>query len=89
MATTYIGNMFGIGNVFLDKMAKDYLSVIGFIIPIGIVLSTPIIKIIKEKLNINNNFQSILQSCITFAILILSIFSCVSSSYNPFIYFNF
>ena len=90
MAITYIGIMFGVNAAsFMDIMAKDYLSVIGIIIPIGIILSTPLLKELWQKIKINCKIKSIIETCATISILIFSILSCISSTYNPFIYFNF
>jgi len=89
IAVNYIGYMFGINNQSVDFapfMAMLYQSVI--IIAIGIVCSTPIFKIIGEKIK-ENFFTNIIYACMIAAIFVLSVSSLVSSSYNPFIYFNF
>lgn len=89
MAGKYLGSMFGINTIFIDRMATDYISFIGYIIPISIILSTPIVEYLKNKININLNLKSILKVCTTLIIFVFSILACVSSTYNPFIYFNF
>ena len=89
MAFNYLGYMFGIGTSFIDKMAKDYINAIGLIIPIGIILATPIVKVVWNKIKIDKTIKDIIELLVVFMILILSILSCVSSTYNPFIYFNF
>lgn len=90
MAISYIGIMFGINSTgFIDVMTIDYIEYIGIIIPIGILLSTPMIKVIWNKLKINSNIKSCIRVFITIVILIFSVLSCINSTYNPFIYFNF
>lgn len=90
IAMSYLGNMFGIGVIsFIDEMAIDYVRFTGWIIPLGMILSTPVIKKIWTKIRINENIKSFVEVFITLAIFIFSILSCVSSTYNPFIYFNF
>ena len=84
-----IDYIFGINNQtadFAPFMAMLYQSII--VIAIGIVCSTPIFKIIGEKIK-DNFFTNIIYACMIAAIFVLSVSSLVSSSYNPFIYFNF
>ncbi len=89
IAVNYIGYMFGINNRTADFepfMAMLYQSIT--IIAIGIVCSTPIFKILGEKIK-ENFFTNIIYACMIAVIFVLSVSSLVSSSYNPFIYFNF
>ncbi|MBR2786185.1 MAG: MBOAT family protein [Clostridia bacterium] len=90
IALSYIGNMFGIkANGLVDNMTIDYIKLSGFSIVIGIILSTPIIKALCQKININDNVKSSFKTVTALAIFILSVLACVRSTYNPFIYFNF
>lgn len=89
IAINYIGYMFGVNNQtadFAPFMAMLYQSVI--VILIGIVCSTPIFKVIGGKVK-ENFFTNLVYACMIAAIFVLSVSSLVSSSYNPFIYFNF
>lgn len=88
-AIKYISNMFGIKNVFYDKMALDYLRLSGLIIPACILASTTLIKYLFKRVKINGNIKSVIKVLITFVIFIFSMLACISSTYNPFIYFNF
>ena len=88
-AFNYIGKMLFVNNNFFDNQAMEYIKACGFIIPIGIILSTPIIKIIWQKININENAKSLIKALAVFVIFIFSLLACINSSYNPFIYFNF
>ena len=54
----------------------------------GVVFSFPVIRKIKEKTK-ENTVTDILYIVLMTALFILSLASIVSSSYNPFIYFNF
>ncbi len=88
-AVAYIKLMFGIsGNVFFDGMFLGYLCQYAILLVIGITLCTPALKKIKEK-----HSDSLLLDLSGVAILVilfvLSVSSLASSSYNPFIYFNF
>lgn len=89
-SAVYIGTMFGINSSGIcDSMAIDYLKNTGIIFPIAIILSTPLIKNIYNKIKINRNCKEIVELIVVIVILLFSIFSCVRSTYNPFIYFNF
>ena len=89
IAFKYLGCMAGIKTVFLDQMSIDYINAIGIIIPIGIILATPIIKIFWKKIKINSNIKSFVKVIIILTIFMLSVLACINSTYNPFIYFNF
>lgn len=89
MAATYIVSMFGLTNKFVDTMAFDYIGHIGFILPFAILFSTPFPKKIWDRIRINDNIKSVVKVIVSCIILILSILSCIRSTYNPFIYFNF
>lgn len=88
-AIQYLGYMFGVNNQSAP-LAPFFamLSQSAIVMLIGIVCSTPIFyiygKCIKE-----NVFTNVLYALMIAAIFVLSVSSLVSSSYNPFIYFNF
>ena len=87
--------------VFLDRMfiyhKTDWLSIVSnnitlfvsaiFIIP-AIILSFPLIKIIKNKIK-KPILYNIIENIVLICILIICIMYLTSSSYNPFIYFRF
>ncbi len=86
----YIGYMFGLNTISLvDNMAFYYIKNAGIIIIIGAILSTPIIKLIDSKVLINPSVKSVIKVIVTLGIFVFSILACISSTYNPFIYFNF
>ena len=89
VAVKYIGYMFGINNQtadFAPFIAMLYQSVM--VIAVGVICSTPIFKILGEKIK-ENILTNMIYACVIAVIFVLSVSSLVSSSYNPFIYFNF
>lgn len=88
-AGIYFSTMFGVhGNIFSDAMFVDYFKQIAVTMIIGVVFCTPLAKIFREKTKDNIVLNVVYGLGLT-AILVFSIASLVSSSYNPFIYFNF
>ena len=86
---SYIGAMFGVNATsFVDGMFIGYFEQNVIMLVIGIIACTPVIKMIKSKTG-NTVVMNILSVVSLIALLVLSIASLVSSSYNPFIYFNF
>lgn len=86
---SYIGAMFGFNATsFVDGMFIGYFEQNVIMLVIGIIACTPVIKTIKIKTG-DTVVMSILSVVSLIALLVLSIASLVSSSYNPFIYFNF
>lgn len=89
VAIKYIGSMFGIGtNVFVDGLFRTEIKSIRYHLIFGILFSTPIAHFIKNKISHNLLFEFIHVTVLLF-LFILSLSCILSSSYNPFIYFNF
>lgn len=85
----YIKSMFGLnGNAFADGMFVGYFMQYFILIAIGIVLCTPIFKLLNEKTS-SNNVAGFVSAGALMVLFVLSVSSLVSNSYNPFIYFNF
>lgn len=85
----YIKSMFGInGNEFTDGMFSGYFVQNFVILAIGVLLSTPIFKYLKNKVK-SNGIADFVRPVILIVLFVLSVSSLVSNSYNPFIYFNF
>jgi alginate O-acetyltransferase complex protein AlgI len=59
------------------------------ILPVAILLATPINKLIKRLVNFNPELGEVISLIFLSTTLILSLISIGSSSYNPFIYFQF
>lgn len=88
-AFVYLKSMFGLnGNVFSDGMFTGWFMQNLILLIIGIILCTPVFKILNNKTR-NNNIIGFVKSGALICLFVLSIASLVSSSYNPFIYFNF
>lgn len=85
--------MFTIGKKgIIDVTFIEYLKQAWFVLTIGIIASFPISKAIQkiiEKKKINKVITNIIKSVGLCAIFILSLSICISSTYSPFIYFNF
>lgn len=90
-AIDYIGVMFGINSGGLtDRLGIDMLQSCRIILPIAIILTTPIYKKLLEFISRKSQFAKIVaENLALMFIFVLSVLACVKSSYNPFIYFNF
>lgn len=89
-AVEYIKSMFGIGVAsFCDDVFKEYFMQALVWMIFAILFSFPIIPKIKEKIKKDSIILNIVYVVLMIALLVLSVSSIVSDSYNPFIYFNF
>lgn len=89
IAGKYIASMFGFnGNAFTDAVFVEYLSSNAVLLIIGMVLSTPLLKNIRNRVG-SNAVTDALGIVGLLSVFLLSISNLVSSGYNPFIYFNF
>lgn len=88
-AFTYIGTMFGVGASGLSSTdAVSFISQYWVYFISGIVLSLPIFPKIMEKFG-KAKPMKIIYPIFTVLLFMLTITFVVSSSYDPFIYFNF
>ena len=89
VALNYIKSMFGIGNIILfNDVFLSYIRQFFIYFVVGIIASSPILKIAKRKLK-NNIITNIIYILFILIIFIICISFIVKGSYNPFIYFNF
>ena len=89
-ALSYIQTMLGINNhILIDEVFFKELGSSGLVLAAATVFSLPIGKRIQEKMNVNQSWIQILYNVIIVVLFISSVFSIVTSAYNPFIYFNF
>lgn len=87
-AGIYYLNLLGIGtSAFADGYFAEWLSSIWLIVAIAVLLLFPKVRNIYGKAD--NRHKVAFDSIISFAVIVLSIMSCLKSEYNPFIYFNF
>ena len=81
--------MFGLAsNVLSDPSSAAWLKQNAVMLAVGIVLCTPVFRVIGEKTK-NSSAAGWIKVIGLFLIFVLSVASLVNSSYNPFIYFNF
>ena len=88
-AVTYMGMMFGVGSAgVMDSIAWMYLTDGWFMWALGILLSMPVVPYIQHRFAASRGWQ-FAEPLLAGGIFLLSVLMTVSSSYNPFIYFNF
>lgn len=88
-AAAYLKSMFFMGSGGIaGPMFRGYLAQNAVLFVIGIIACTPILKNIKKQIKPGAAFEILRVICLI-ALLVFSVASLVSSSYNPFIYFNF
>lgn len=90
-ALTYIGRLFGIGtDKIVDEIFYSYMSDGALMVIVAMILSTPIYPALLKKLHsIDPSISNIVESIVIFVVFVLSVLVVISSTYNPFIYFNF
>jgi D-alanyl-lipoteichoic acid acyltransferase DltB (MBOAT superfamily) len=82
--------MFGFGAVGLvDEFFYIYFLNAKWVLVIGLLLSTPIVSIVKERFISKAIIYQIIYSSWLAVIFVLSILASIKATYNPFIYFNF
>jgi alginate O-acetyltransferase complex protein AlgI len=87
-ALVYIGNMFGIGATGLwDSVVTNYLKSTAFVLVAACIGTTPLVSRLFCKLR--ETKVQFLESVWVSLLFLLSLLQVVSSTYNPFIYFNF
>jgi D-alanyl-lipoteichoic acid acyltransferase DltB (MBOAT superfamily) len=91
MIAEYLGAMVGIGATgFVDDAFFLYFSNCKWILLAGILFSTPVIPLCREKLSkLNLRAYQILSTLCLMAVFSVALLVCIKSTYNPFIYFNF
>ncbi|GHU16509.1 alginate O-acetylation protein [Spirochaetia bacterium] len=90
LAGRYLSAMFGFGaNGLVDETFWLYWTNGKWILLAGIVLSTPIAPLCRERLNLKPRAYQLISSFGLVVIFSLSLLVCIKSTYNPFIYFNF
>ena len=92
IAIMYIRNMFGLcGNALVERKTMYIIWDNKWILLAACFCSTPVFSMISKKMNtqILSECFEVVKYFILILIFVVSIFSVVSSSYNPFIYFNF
>lgn len=90
-AINYYMSMFGcFNNNIVDGTIFQALQSVGLFLPLGLLLTMPVVPVLKKKLcEINEKLYSVISTILLFAVFIISVANIIGSSYNPFIYFNF
>lgn len=89
LAVRYIGQMFGAGGALWDEAAASAFSGSILVILAAAVLSTPVWKQLADRLHLSELTRKNVAAAAAVPLFLLCIAKCMSSSYNPFIYFNF
>ena len=93
VALTNIKGLFGMnGEVFINNYTLHYLKNYLLVLIIALLGSTPLIKILIDKLRKNkylNNIINILEPILIVVILFVVTSYLIDNSYNPFLYFRF
>ena len=93
VALTNIKGLFGMnGEVFINNYTLHYLKSYLLVLIIALLGSTPLIKILIDKLRKNkylNNIINILEPILIVVILFVVTSYLIDNSYNPFLYFRF
>ena len=93
VALTSIKGLFGMnGEVFINDYTLHYLKSYSLVLIIALLGSTPLIKILIDKLRKNkylNNIINILEPILIVVILFVVTSYLIDNSYNPFLYFRF
>ena len=88
-AASYIGMMLGVGSTgAIDSSFMYYLSGSWVVFVYAVLLSAPVAPFVIKKaheFSWGRNAEALLGA----SIFMLAVLRCISSSYNPFIYFNF
>lgn len=88
-ALNYIGMMFGIGSSgILDDATFYYLWNGRVVWLLAMVLSFPVVPYF-QRIYKGTMVESIVEPIVAFGIFLFSLIMVISSTYNPFIYFNF
>ncbi len=84
----FFSNMFSLSNGLISADAKAYLLSYLPLMIVGILVSTPLPRKIFLKLS-SMRYGFVLETVTSIVVLVLSVASLVSNTYNPFLYFRF
>lgn len=88
-AVSYIGKMFGLGvTAFADYYSFYFMQNGWKILLIAIILATPVYPKLAKKLS-GYKYVQYIESIWVLLLFLLSLIVSISSTYDPFIYFNF
>lgn len=88
-AASYIGMMLGVGSTgAIDSSFMYYLSGSWVVFVYAVLLSAPVAPFVIKKAH-EFSWRRNAEALLGASIFMLAVLKCISSSYNPFIYFNF
>ena len=87
-SVNYLGNMVGIGaDGFYNAAVSEYIGATALVLIIAIIGATPLYR--KLITVVEQKKMAWIESIWILVIFALSVLQLISSTYNPFIYFNF
>jgi hypothetical protein len=89
LAGRYIAQMFGAGGTLVDDAAAQVLSGGGLMLVLAAIFSCPVVRAAADRMHLSETTRRNIAALAALPLLVLCIAKCLSSSYNPFIYFNF
>lgn len=89
LAGRYIGQMFGSSGVLWDATAAECLAGGWTMLVLALIFSCPVAKWSADKLKLSETARKNIAAVLAVPLLLVCIAKCLSSAYNPFIYFNF
>lgn len=89
LAGRYIGQMFGGSGMLWDNYAAECLAGSWLMLLVALLFSLPVVKALADKLKIEETARKNIAAIFAIPLFVICIAKCLSSSYNPFIYFNF
>ena len=92
-AASYIGAMFGAGEVFADSTFVFYFKEYAVTLAAAVLCATPVFRHLRERIYAKGEGAALACSCAEYGVQLILLAVCVSflviGAYNPFIYFNF
>jgi alginate O-acetyltransferase complex protein AlgI len=90
MAQQYLHSMFTVSaNGFADFVFLHQLTTSYPVLILAAVGSTPLCKVLFERLRVRDGLKQGLLAAATVLVFVLSLLVAISSTHNPFLYFNF
>lgn len=86
-ALDYVAVMFG-GAALTDRFFYEYLTGCASVLVVGIVLACPVVPYLQRRFAGTRGLE-LVEPCVGAGIFLLALLMCITSSYSPFIYFNF
>lgn len=89
LAGRYIAQMFGRDGMLWDAAAAECLAGGWLMLAVAAVFCCPVVKAVEDRLKLTETARNNLAAVAAVPLFLLCLAKCLSSAYNPFIYFNF